>query len=92
MLQQITVQAPMEIEQLDQAIRKGDFLNAKKIAHSLKSTVGYVGLAPILHPNLERIEKSALSANLDEVVENFVYVKQVTHEAVEEVKEFLKTL
>jgi signal transduction histidine kinase/DNA-binding response OmpR family regulator len=92
MLQQITVQAPMEIEQLEQAIKAGDFLNAKKIAHSLKSTVGYIGLAPTLHPHLERIEKSALSAKLEEVVDNFVHVKQVMDEAVKEVREFLKTL
>jgi signal transduction histidine kinase/DNA-binding response OmpR family regulator len=92
MLQQITVQAPMEVEQLEQAIKSEDFINAKKIAHSLKSTVGYVGLANELHPNLDRIEKSALTANLEEMVENFIRVKQVTDEAIKEVYAILSTI
>ena len=92
MLQQITVQAPMEIEQLEQAIKSGDFLNTKKIAHSLKSTVGYVGLAGELHPHLERIEKSALAANLEGIVDNFIHVKQVTNEAIKEVHTLLRNM
>lgn len=92
MLQQITVQAPMEVEQLEQAIKSEDFLNAKKIAHSLKSTVGYIGLAAELHPNLERIEKSALAANLDVMAENFIQVKQVTIEALKEVNILLRNM
>jgi signal transduction histidine kinase/CheY-like chemotaxis protein/HPt (histidine-containing phosphotransfer) domain-containing protein len=92
MLQQITIQAPAEVDQLEQAIQTGDFLSVKKIAHSLKSTVGYVGLADELHPNLERIEKSALAANLEEIVNNFVRVKQVTDEAVKEVHTLLNNM
>jgi signal transduction histidine kinase/CheY-like chemotaxis protein/HPt (histidine-containing phosphotransfer) domain-containing protein len=92
MLQQITVQAPMEVDQLEQAIKAGDFMSAKKIAHSLKSTVGYVGLAGELHPNLERIEKSALATNLEDIVNNFVRVKQVTEEAIKEVHTLLQKL
>jgi HPt (histidine-containing phosphotransfer) domain-containing protein len=92
MLRQITVQAPMEVDQLEQAIKAGDFMSAKKIAHSLKSTVGYVGLAGELHPNLERIEKSALATNLEDIVNNFVRVKQVTEEAIKEVHTLLQKL
>ncbi|MCU7548431.1 Hpt domain-containing protein [Chitinophagaceae bacterium LB-8] len=92
MLQQITLQAPMEVDQLEQAIKSADFINAKKIAHSLKSTVGYIGLADELHPNLERIEKSALAANLEVMSENFIQVKQVTIEAVKEVHTLLQNM
>jgi signal transduction histidine kinase/CheY-like chemotaxis protein/HPt (histidine-containing phosphotransfer) domain-containing protein len=89
MLKQITIQAPLELEQLEQAIKSGDFLSVKKIAHSLKSTVGYVGLAGELHPPLEKIEKSALSAKLEDIIENFIHVKQVTEEALKEVHTLL---
>ena len=92
MLHQITIQAPAEIDQLEQAINAGDFLNVKKIAHSLKSTVGYVGLAGVLHPNLERIEKSAIASNLEDIISNFVHVKEVTDEAVKEVHTLLKNM
>lgn len=50
-------QAPLEMGQLEEALHKGDFVKVSQIAHSLKSTVGYVGLGDSLNPTLEIIEK-----------------------------------
>lgn len=85
-LKQFVVQMPEELNQLEEAIRTSDFTQAKKVAHSLKSTVGYVGLAEDLHPYLDRIEKEAVAQNGDDLVKVYAYVRQQCELALEEVK------
>ncbi len=58
---QFLQQAPFELSELEKSISNRDFDQVRRIAHSLKSTVGYVGLANELNPALERIEKEAAS-------------------------------
>lgn len=87
-LQQFLVQAPVELSRLDEQLNKGEWDEARKSAHSLKSTVGYVGLAAELHPPLETIEKhngdtSRLQACMDQV-------KSKCELALEEVKALLE--
>ena len=85
MMAQFVEQTPEEMKALEAAINANDLLSAKKVAHSLKSTVSYMGLAPELHPSLESIEKAAITGDGSEVRAKFDHVKLVTEEAVKEI-------
>ncbi|HVG14182.1 MAG TPA: Hpt domain-containing protein [Chitinophagaceae bacterium] len=90
MMEQFVQQTPEELQALENAIGSNDLLSAKKVAHSLKSTVSYMGLAPELHPPLESIEKAAVSGNAVNVQADFNHIKTVTSEAVKEIVILLK--
>ena len=85
MMEQFVQQTPEELKSLQAAIETGDLLSAKKIAHSLKSTVSYMGLAAELHPYLEGIEKAAVSGDSSGVQAKFEHIKEVAEEAVKEI-------
>jgi hypothetical protein len=85
MMEQFISQTPEEMQALEAAIGSNDLLSAKKIAHSLKSTVSYMGLAGELHPHLEGIEKAALAGDSSEIPAKFARIKEVTTEAVKEI-------
>jgi CheY-like chemotaxis protein len=88
-LKQFLVQTPEELDQLHEAISSSDFKGAKRIAHSLKSTVGYVGLAESLHPYLDRIEKSVNNPD-DGIAAVYTHVRQQCQLAMEEVKRLVE--
>jgi len=88
-LNQFVKQAPAELEQLEQSISANDFDSIRRIAHSLKSTVGYVGLAEELHPLLEQIEKNAVIQNNLHFRTDFERVKIKCEQALLEVKSLL---
>ena len=89
MMEQFVQQTPSEIASLQSAINARDWLSAKKIAHSLKSTVSYMGLADELYPSLQEIEKAAISDNPDCIPDKFAYVKQVSEGAIKEIESLL---
>ena len=91
MMEQFVQQTPSEITALEGAIGNQDWLNAKKIAHSLKSTVSYMGLSDELHPYLQDIEKAAVSDDPSEIPTKFAHVKQVSGEAVKEIENLLQS-
>src|SRR5215216_2436963 len=82
MMQQFVEQMPTEITSLQSAIAAQDWLSAKKVAHSLKSTVSYMGLTDELHPSLQEIEKAAVSDDPSAIPGKFAHVKQVSEEAI----------
>jgi signal transduction histidine kinase/DNA-binding response OmpR family regulator len=88
-LEQFLVQAPLELTQLEQHIGSNDYDQVRRTAHSLKSTVGYVGLADELHPYLERMEKDAASGKDADFHNQFCYVKDKCQHAMNEVKSLL---
>lgn len=85
MMEQFVQQTPEEMKALEDAIASNDLLSAKKIAHSLKSTVSYMGLAAELHPHLEGIEKAAVTGDASGIPAKFSHIKEVTDEAVKEI-------
>ena len=89
MMEQFVLQAPSEIASLQASVEAHDWISAKKIAHSLKSTVSYMGLADELHPSLHEIEQAAVTDNLSTIPVKFAHVKQVSEEAVKEVEALL---
>lgn len=90
MMEQFVQQTPEEVSALQTAIQANDLANAKKIAHSLKSTVSYMGLAGELHPYLQDIEKAAQTSDASEIPAKFAHVKQVTEMAVKEIEILLQ--
>jgi CheY-like chemotaxis protein len=89
MMEQFAKQTPDELKQLQSAIESKDFVTIRKVAHSLKSTVGYMGLADELHPYADRIEKAAVAQNIENIRSDFTYFKTVTEEAVNEIEDYL---
>jgi signal transduction histidine kinase/CheY-like chemotaxis protein/HPt (histidine-containing phosphotransfer) domain-containing protein len=88
-LKQFVVQTPEELSLLEKYIQDQDFDQIRRTAHSLKSTVGYVGLAEELHPLLDRMEKDAASGNHDRLAENLEPVQEKCERALDEVKALL---
>lgn len=90
MMEQFIQQTPAEIASLQASIEAQDWLSAKKIAHSLKSTVSYMGLADELHPSLQDIEKAAVSDDPSAIPTKFSHIKQVSENAVKEIQVMLQ--
>ncbi|MGZ3938274.1 MAG: ATP-binding protein [Flavisolibacter sp.] len=88
-LKQFLEQAPHELSELRTSINDRDYDQVRRTAHSLKSTVGYVGLAPQLHPYLEQMERDAASENGADFEANFHEVKTKCDLAAHEVKALL---
>lgn len=89
-LEQFLVQIPEEVAQLEAAIETENFEAAKQTAHSLKSTVGYVGLSEELHPYLDRLEKGAIKGESDSFRPDFDFVKTQCQRAKAEVESLLQ--
>jgi len=90
LLTQFLEQLPEEITQLDAAIENGEFDRIRQTAHSLKSTVGYVGLADELNPYLTRIEQDAAAKQSNNMKVDFDYVKNKCDVALTEVETVLQ--
>ena len=90
MMEQFIQQTPAEIASLQAFIEAKDWLSAKKIAHSLKSTVSYMGLADELHPPLQDIEKAAVSEDPTIIPSKFSHIKEVSENAVKEIEAMLQ--
>jgi signal transduction histidine kinase/CheY-like chemotaxis protein/HPt (histidine-containing phosphotransfer) domain-containing protein len=88
-LKQFIAQTPEELSLLEKYVHDQDFDQVRRTAHSLKSTVGYVGLAEELHPLLDRMEKDAASGNHDRLAENLEPVQEKCERALIEVKALL---
>ena len=89
-MEQFVLQIPRELNDLSRAIEENHFDAARRTAHSMKSTVGYVGLAEQLHPALERIEKSAEAEKNEMMKQDFQYLKERGETALTEVKKHLQ--
>jgi signal transduction histidine kinase/DNA-binding response OmpR family regulator len=86
LLAQFLQQAPEELHQLETAIEQKEFTVVRQTAHSLKSTIGYVGLADELNPYLDRLEHDATAMETNNTRLDFDYVKRRCETAIEEVK------
>jgi HPt (histidine-containing phosphotransfer) domain-containing protein len=89
-LQQFILQTPEELNRLKQAIDENDFDKIRRMAHSLKSTVGYVGLAEELNPALDRMEKKAEVEEGEKMLEDYEQVQKMCAAAIEEVQSILQ--
>jgi CheY-like chemotaxis protein len=80
-------QAPLEIARIDQAMIEGKRESVGKLAHHMKSTVGYVGLDNSFRPLLENIERQVKNnGSPDDLKLLVAHLKQLTKDAIEKVK------
>jgi signal transduction histidine kinase/CheY-like chemotaxis protein/HPt (histidine-containing phosphotransfer) domain-containing protein len=89
-LEQFLVQMPEELQELETAVENKEYETIKRTAHSLKSTVGYVGLSDELHPYLDRMEKDAIKGLEDNFAVDLKQVKEVCFLAKTEVESRLR--
>jgi signal transduction histidine kinase/CheY-like chemotaxis protein len=89
LLAQFLQQAPEELQQLETAIKETEYTSMRQTAHSLKSTIGYVGLADDLNPYLSRIEQAATAGQSNGCQLDFDYVKHKCQLAMTEVHQVL---
>jgi signal transduction histidine kinase/CheY-like chemotaxis protein/HPt (histidine-containing phosphotransfer) domain-containing protein len=90
-LNQFIQQVPVELDQLKEFIQNNDFEMVRRTAHSLKSTVGYVGLHEKLHPYLEQLEVDAASEDNRRFFQTYAHVKEECKGAVNEIHTVLQT-
>jgi signal transduction histidine kinase/DNA-binding response OmpR family regulator len=88
-LNQFLEQMPAELSELRTSIDEHNYDQVRRTAHSLKSTVGYVGLASELHPYLEQIERDAVAQNGADFETNYNHVKSKCDLAAHDVKALL---
>lgn len=86
-LQIFLEQAPKEIAILEKGVAEADLETIGKMAHSLKSTIGYVGLGGSLRPHLEQLEQIAKeNSSIQQITPLVLKLKQLMEQAIEKVK------
>lgn len=78
------------MNRLQSAIETEEFEAIRQTAHSLKSTVGYVGLNDELGDRLTRMEQQAAVRQAESAKADFHYVKTKCIAAVKEVETVLQ--
>jgi signal transduction histidine kinase/DNA-binding response OmpR family regulator len=84
---QFLIQAPEELSALQTAIINGNTDQIKFLSHSLKSSVGYVGLSEKLCPLLDDLEISATLLPAKKLMEKYLAVENICKQAIEEFSE-----
>ena len=88
-LEQFLVQVPEELDLLHQHIDQNNLDGVRRVAHSLKSTVGYAGLADALHPHLDIMEQHAISQDHTDLVHHYNIIREKCEKSLVEVKSLL---
>lgn len=89
LLNQFLEQAPKELQQLENSIHDSNFDQIRRTSHSLKSTIGYIGLGDELHPYLDSLEQSAETENSTKMLNDFHFIKRQVSVATDELKSLL---
>jgi CheY-like chemotaxis protein len=90
-LEQFQMQMPEELNLLKHAIQHRDFDKIRRLAHTMKSTVGYVGLSDELTPALSEIENVEHLTDDSVLDQHYNFISVKCNEAMEGVKRLLKT-
>ena len=88
-LSQFVRQVPGELDELKDHIQTNNYEMVRRVAHSLKSTVAYVGLADDLHPHLEQMESDAVKEDNRHFFQQYSHIIEKCNQAVVEVKALL---
>ena len=89
-IRQFIKQVPEEIISLEQAIRQKDFTAMRSLAHSMKSSVSYLGLIHELGPMLQEIENQAVNeTDLSIIRACFDSIEFTCRQAVDEAKKLV---
>ena len=89
-LEQFQMQMPEELNLLKHAIQHRDFDKIRRVAHTMKSTVGYVGLSDELTPVLSEIENVEQLTDDSVLNEHYNFISVKCIGALEGVKKLLQ--
>lgn len=79
-------QNPIEIKELENAIKKEDYPSIRSISHKMKTSVGFIGITQLL-PELTKIENFAINENdINSIQSIFIKVKAICFQATSELK------
>lgn len=83
-------QNPIEIIELEQAIKLENYNAIRSIAHKMKTSVGFIGLEQLLNP-LDQIETLAIeNSNITNIKPLFDHIKTSCQEAICELTELIE--
>lgn len=85
-LEQFIVQAPEELCVLENAVHNKDWKLLRSTTHSLKTTVSFLGLGPLLASKLEVLEAYTGNNNEPFIASVFNEVKCICNDALQEAK------
>jgi signal transduction histidine kinase/CheY-like chemotaxis protein/HPt (histidine-containing phosphotransfer) domain-containing protein len=92
-LEQFIIQAPEELSNLETAYDKDNWKQFRATAHTLKTTISFLGLEQLLSTNLETLENySGNETNEQQITSILNEVITVCNNALEEAKEILLSL
>lgn len=89
MMLQFCTQIVEELTGLQQALEAREWVHVKNIAHSMKSTMGYMGLNERVHADLTAIEHAAKEGQPQPVAEPLQRVNLIANETINEVNHLL---
>jgi signal transduction histidine kinase/CheY-like chemotaxis protein len=91
MIEQFLLQVPRELENMKEAFDKANYPELAQIAHNLKTSVSFMGLAKSLDHNLDYIEVNAGIENTkDRVWGNIMSVNDICQKVFQEAKDYLE--
>jgi len=89
MLQQFVTQLPEDLSLLKKAIDEGSVTDIRRTAHTIKTTVSFIGLENRLYPILETFESLELNYDRNTVNGLFNTLKQLCIQALQETLQLL---
>jgi HPt (histidine-containing phosphotransfer) domain-containing protein len=90
MLKSFVDQVPGELEALNSSIEKEDFHSIRTIAHTMKSTVSYLGMMPLLTRLEEIVDLASQGKDLYRIRKEYEEVKIVSLAGLAEVRKRLQ--
>jgi hypothetical protein len=90
MIEQFLLQVPGELEAMQDAFNKKNYVEAAHIAHNMKTSVAFMGLTEKLDPYLDYIENNAGVQKKDtHVQERIMVLNTISQQVFKEAKEYL---
>lgn len=81
-LAQFLLQVPKELKALELALLEGNNKDIKMLSHSLKSSVGYVGLSNQVLPLIESLENSCSKLSKQVLLQEFSKISAICNKAI----------
>ncbi|MDD5184928.1 MAG: Hpt domain-containing protein [Paludibacter sp.] len=85
MIDLIIYQVPLELESIGNGIKSLDFEMIKRSAHTMKSSISFMGI-PVLMPVLLQIEELAFNEDMVKIKKQFMKLNLICKKAVNELK------
>ncbi len=86
-------QTPLDLKSIEEAVYKSDFEIVKSIAHRMKSSIRFVGLADRIENDLDAMENTPVeNRNIEFIKVHFDNVKSVCEKAMEELTEYKSSI